>query len=52
MRWMWSEKCCVRKYRRTKRSDRERSEEVRRLIVLYKGEGLSCHGCSFVKSGG
>ena len=32
-------------------SDGERGEEAQRLIVLYKGEGLSCSECSFVKSG-
>ena len=26
-------------------SDGERSEEARRLIALYKGEGLSCSEC-------
>ena len=33
-------------------SDGEHSEEARRMIVLYKGKGLLCGECSFVKSGG
>ena len=33
-------------------SDGERSEEAQRLIVLYKSEGMSWSGCSFVELGG
>ena len=52
-KWMWSEECCVLcECRVTKRSDREHSKEVRRLIILYKGEGLLWRGCSFMKLGG